>query len=137
MVKPFRDVGETGKPGRGRMPNRPAVGTRDSERAAGPLAGSNPAVPLTLAINISDVGRKLSVYVRSEAVLVRRWTVDRRKRQDGPVFPIWLTWPQPITGVEVWGWLMEKAKSDDPEWNVYSHFEAVPTDEKPPTEGGT
>ena len=44
----FRDEGESGKPGVRRKPSRPLIEPRDSERGAGAVAGSNPAVPATL-----------------------------------------------------------------------------------------
>lgn len=84
--------------------------------------------PLTVSLSAQTVsnGRPFSIEVSSRAYTARVWTVERRHKEGGPSETMSLTWDGPISGVQLWTYVMERRARGDRDFHGFQFLKAYP-----------
>ena len=90
------------------------------------MANKPACVTLSAQSNVSG-GGQLSIEVSSQAMTSCVWTVERRTTADGPASPISLAWDKPISGFQLWGYLMDRRAAGDADFRSYRFLKGYPT----------
>lgn len=66
--------------------------------------------------------------MKTKHKIATHWSIARMEELDGPISPIRIVFPSPLSALDVFEWIAHKSADGDKDFAPYKHFDAWPTD---------